>query len=104
MIWYIVRIELPDKPPGDYIQLHRDMFAARYYTYIDADDGTLWHLPHGTYYTSVTGRTIVEIVDEVAALAKRSHPHPRVFVAEFPRARWRGLRPVTAVDPLPDYS
>ena len=100
---FIVRVELPNKPHGDYAQLHRDMYHARYYTVIKADGGALWHLPHATYDATGENWTMQMIREEVLAIARRSHAEPRVFVAEYARACWEGLRPVTSADPAPSY-
>lgn len=100
---FVVRVELPNKPHGDYEQLHRGMHEAGYHTVIEATNGEWRHLPHATYVVSVDGWTMRMIRDEVVVIAKRSHPKPRVFVAEYLRACWDGLRPVTATDPAPTY-
>lgn len=100
---FIVRVELPDKPHGAYAQLHRDMHAAQYFTVVQSDSGSWWHLPHATYVARATNWTAETIRKEVHDIAKRSHPHPRVYVAEYVSAAWIGLRPVTIQDPAPQY-
>lgn len=100
---FIVRVELPNRPHGDYEQLHRDMYNADYFTVIQGDSGKWWHLPHATYKASADNWTMEMIRDEVITIAKKSHRAPRVFVAEYPRACWLGLRPVTQDDPAPSY-
>ncbi|MBA9068166.1 hypothetical protein FHR71_001907 [Methylobacterium sp. RAS18] len=103
MTQFVVRVELPNKPHGDYGQLHEEMHAARYYTVVQGDSGKWWHLPHATYVASATDWTMESIRKEVHDIAQRSHPCPRVYVAEYVSSAWIGLRPVTAQDPAPQY-
>jgi len=98
---FVVRVELPGKPPGDYGQLHRDLRAARYYRVIKGEK-RWWHLPHAEYTCQANGWTVTQIRDEVLALARASHSDPHVFVSEASNSAWVNLRPVTAQDPAPD--
>ncbi len=103
MARFVVRIELPEKPHGAYGQLHKDMHAEKYFTVVKDSKGNWWHLPHATYIARGTNWNPATIRDEVVNIAKRSHPHPRVYVAEYSSSAWSGLRPVTLKDPAPTY-
>jgi hypothetical protein len=99
---FIVRVELPNKPPADYDQLHKDMRKAKYFRVIEGENGW-WHLPHGEYTCTATDWTAQTIRDEVLEIASGSHPKPRVFATEAGGGlAWVNLRPVTPQDPAPD--
>lgn len=98
--WFTARIELPDKPEGDYVRLHADMKKAGYARIIKGAKRS-YHLPHATYVKQITGLTVGKVRDAVTRIAKKSHPSPRVLVIEGPLA-WSNLVPVTAANPDPD--
>jgi hypothetical protein len=90
MARFFVRVELPDRPPADYEDLHERMEAAKYFRFIESDHGRR-QLPHATYTCTADEWTKEQILNEAYGIASKVHADARVLAIESSGWTSKGL-------------
>ena len=87
---FVIRIELHNTT--NYEPLHTAMARRGMFRTINAQDGKLYTLPTGTYYTAEAG-TPSSILQEAQAAAREArHFDAMVLVVEATKCTWSGLQ------------
>jgi hypothetical protein len=97
---YLLRIELHDADDGDYDKLHEEAAKRSLWRLIEMDDGLVYQLPTGTYWTD-EGPSSSDVRDRAdRAAAAIGHDNPAIIVAKSSEFAARGLEQVSAADRL----
>jgi hypothetical protein len=88
---YLARIELEVAGAEDYEHLSVNMQQRGYVRKISGDDGIVYQLPTGTYFTSETSATLSVALHAAIDAANETGKKSAVFVTDWQSARWKGL-------------
>ena len=90
MARFMTRVELHGATAADYDRLHEEMKNVGFSRFIQADDGTWYHLPTAEYH--IQRNCTIEDVHDIARLAaNRTGKDSSVLVSEYNGLMWSGL-------------
>ena len=84
---FMTRVELHRAEPAEYELLHLSMVAYRFQKTIKSDDGKVYSLPSGTYY-SQGDLTIAEVRELAQKAAQDTGRNYWVLTLEYSLAAW----------------
>lgn len=90
---YLTRVELHSATEQQYNRLHAAMARQRFYRTIDGDNGQMFHLPWGTYF-SFGDVTAPEVRSFARWAVSESGAQGEILVAMAPFICWEGLIPL----------
>jgi hypothetical protein len=88
---YLATVELFLAGPEDYVRLHASMKQRGYSRTISGEDGVLYQLPGGSYFTTGSSANLEVALRAAVDAAKETGKQSAVMVTDWRAATWSGL-------------